>query len=114
MTLHEIFVELGQRLGRIFLKDDSGRRPVYGGTEIFQSDPHWRDHILFYEYFHAENGAGIGASHQTGWTGVIATILTLLHTVDATSVSQDGLKAFIGTIAATSKGTLHQHLDDSE
>jgi hypothetical protein len=111
MTLYEVLIELSQRLSRIFLKDDSGRRAVYGGTETFQNDAHWRDHILFYEYFHADTGAGIGASHQTGWTGIIATIMTLMHTVDAASVSQDGLKAFTSTIAATSKGKLHQHID---
>ncbi|HUE38031.1 MAG TPA: hypothetical protein VMR29_00905, partial [Candidatus Binatia bacterium] len=55
--------------------DDSGRRPLYGSTEKFQSDPHWRDHILFYEYFHGDNGAGIGASHQTGWTALVAKLL---------------------------------------
>ena len=56
----------------MFTRDEHGRRPVYGGTEKFQSDPHWRDHVLFYEYFHGDNGAGLGASHQTGWTGVVA------------------------------------------
>ena len=110
MTLHEVSVELSKRLTHLFLKDDKGRRAVYGKTELFQSDPHWRDHILFYEYFHADNGAGIGASHQTGWTGIIATIMNMMHTVDASSVSQDGLNAYIGTIAATSKGKLHEHL----
>jgi hypothetical protein len=58
-----------------FTRDRSGRRPVYGGTEKFQTDAHWRDHILFYEYFHGDNGAGIGASHQTGWTGGIARMI---------------------------------------
>ena len=59
----------------ICLRDASGRRPVYGGTEKFQRDPHWRDLVLFYEYFHGDNGAGIGASHQTGWTGLVAKLL---------------------------------------
>jgi len=75
LTLWEIASELSERLTRIFLKNDLGRRPIYGGTEKFQSDPHWRDLILFYEYFHGDNGAGIGASHQTGWTGLVAKLI---------------------------------------
>lgn len=67
--------EISDRLVRIFLKDESGRRPVYGGAEKFQTDPHWQDLILFYEYFHGDNGAGIGANHQTGWTGCVARII---------------------------------------
>jgi hypothetical protein len=67
MTLLEVAKELGERLARIFLRGADGRRPVYGGTRKFQQDPHWRDLVLFYEYFHGDNGAGIGASHQTGW-----------------------------------------------
>ena len=59
----------------IFLRDADGKRPVYGGTRKFQDDPHWRDYILFYEYFHGDNGAGLGASHQTGWTGTIARLM---------------------------------------
>jgi hypothetical protein len=61
----------------MFLRDANGKRPVYGGTKKFQEDPHWRDYILFYEYFHGDNGAGLGASHQTGWTGLIARSLDL-------------------------------------
>ena len=72
MTLFEVAKELGRRLSNIFLRDSNGNRPVYGGTKKFQEDPHWKDYILFYEYFHGENGAGLGASHQTGWTGIIA------------------------------------------
>ncbi|MBN3921860.1 glucosidase [Nostoc sp. NMS4] len=75
MTLKEVSIELAQRLIEIFLADDSGRRPFYGGTEKFQTDPNWRDLILFNEYFHGDNGAGIGASHQTGWTGLIAKLI---------------------------------------
>jgi hypothetical protein len=75
MTLHEVALEIRRRLIRIFLADEQGRRAVYGGTTRFQTDPHWRDLILFYEYFHGDNGAGIGASHQTGWTGLISTLL---------------------------------------
>jgi hypothetical protein len=77
MTLFEVAGELSRRLQRIFLRDERGRRPVYGGTAKFQEDPHWRDHILFYEYFHGDNGAGIGASHQTGWTGLVAALICL-------------------------------------
>ena len=67
--------EISRRLVRIFARGDDGRRPVYGGTEIFQKDPHWKDLILFYEFFHGDNGAGIGASHQTGWTGLVAKLI---------------------------------------
>jgi hypothetical protein len=75
MTLGEVATELSRRLTRIFLRDAEGRRPVYGGTQTFQQDPHWRDLLLFYEYFHGDNGAGIGASHQTGWTALVAKLL---------------------------------------
>ncbi len=75
MTLREIALELSQRLMRIFLKNSSGKRPVYGATSKFQNDPHWQNLILFYEYFHGDNGAGIGASHQTGWTGLVANLI---------------------------------------
>lgn len=74
-TLFEVAQELGRRLTTIFLPDVNGRRPVYGDCKTFQTDPHWKDYILFYEYFHGDNGAGIGASHQTGWTGCIARIV---------------------------------------
>jgi hypothetical protein len=67
--------QLSDRLTRIFTKNGLGDRPVYGGTETFQTDPHWRDLVLFYEYFHGDNGAGIGASHQTGWTGLVAKLI---------------------------------------
>jgi Glycosyl hydrolase family 63 C-terminal domain len=81
MTLFEVAKEIGRRLSSIFLRDDSGNRPVYGGTKKFQDDPHWRDYILFYEYFHGDNGAGLGANHQTGWTGLIARSLDLFARV---------------------------------
>jgi hypothetical protein len=74
-TLREVAQELSHRLTRIFLRGPEGRRPVYGGTELFQTDPYWRDLILFYEYFHGDNGAGIGASHQTGWTSLVAKLM---------------------------------------
>jgi hypothetical protein len=75
MNLWEIAGELSRRLIHIFLRGPDGRRPVFGGVEKFQHDPHWRDLILFYEYFHGDNGAGIGASHQTGWTGLVAKLI---------------------------------------
>ncbi|HEX6467434.1 MAG TPA: glucosidase [Terriglobales bacterium] len=75
MSLGQIAVELSHRLTKLFLKDENGQRPVYGNTEKFQSDPHWRDLILFHEYFHGENGCGLGASHQTGWTALIAKLM---------------------------------------
>jgi hypothetical protein len=83
MTLYQVAEEITRRLAGIFLRDKDGRRPVYGGTRKFQEDPHWRDLILFYEYFHGDNGAGIGASHQTGWTGVIARAMHLFATTSA-------------------------------
>lgn len=75
MTLGEVAAELSRRLSRIFLRDEGGRRPVFGGIDMFQQDPHWRDLVLFHEYFHGDNGAGIGASHQTGWTALVAKLL---------------------------------------
>jgi hypothetical protein len=77
MTLFEVAKEIARRLSSIFLRDASGKRPIYGGTKKFQDDPYWKDYILFYEYFHGDNGAGLGASHQTGWTGLIARSLDL-------------------------------------
>jgi hypothetical protein len=77
MNLYQVAQEITRRLAATFLRDASGHRPVYGGTKKFQDDPHWRDLILFYEYFHGDNGAGLGASHQTGWTGVIARLMDL-------------------------------------
>ncbi len=74
-SLWDVAGELSRRLTRIFLKDENGRRPVYGGAETFQTDPHWREYVLFYEYFHGDIGAGIGASHQTGWTGLVAKLI---------------------------------------
>jgi len=77
----------------IFLRDKSGRRPVYGGTEKFQTDPHWKDYILFYEYFHGDNGAGLGASHQTGWTGIVAKLIELFGYLEAQSFLDAGKTA---------------------
>jgi hypothetical protein len=75
MTLWEVTTDLSYRLIRLFLKDDAGRRPVHGDRRKFQTDPHWRDLILFHEYFDGNTGAGLGASHQTGWTGVVAKLI---------------------------------------
>ena len=77
MNLFEVAREIGARVASPFLRDAAGRRAVYGGAEKFQTDPHWRDLILFYEYFHGDNGAGIGASHQTGWSGTVAKLIQL-------------------------------------
>ena len=75
MNLWEVSQELSRRLSRIFLKDSNGKRPVYGDLDKFQIDENWRDLILFHEYFHGDNGSGVGASHQTGWTGLVAKLL---------------------------------------
>jgi hypothetical protein len=85
-NLFEVAHEIGERLANTFRVDAKGRRPVYGETAKFQTDPHWKDYLLFYEYFHGDNGAGIGASHQTGWTGLIARFLHLFDTVKASDV----------------------------
>ena len=90
MNLFEVAKEIADRLTGIFLRDEHGRRPVYGGTEKFQSDPHWRDHILFYEYFHGDNGAGLGASHQTGWTGLVAKFIQLFGFLDPKRALEGG------------------------
>ena len=92
MNLFEVSKEIASRLTRIFLPDENGRRPVYGGTEKFQSDPHWRDLILFYEYFHGDNGAGLGASHQTGWTGLVAKLIELYGRLDPQKLLEAGMK----------------------
>jgi hypothetical protein len=90
MNLFEVSKEISDRLIRTFTRDENGRRPVYGGTEKFQTDPHWRDHILFYEYFHGDNGAGLGASHQTGWTGVVAKLIQLFGFLDPNKLLDAG------------------------
>jgi len=90
MNLFEVSKEISDRLTNMFLRDAKGKRPVYGGTEKFQTDPHWRDHILFYEYFHGDNGAGLGASHQTGWTGLVAKMIQLYGFMDAKKALEGG------------------------
>lgn len=92
-TLFEVAREISERLTSIFLRDARGRRPVYGGTETFQSNPHWRDHLLFYEYFHGDNGAGLGAGHQTGWTGLVALGIEFFGLLDAKSFLESGQEA---------------------
>jgi len=103
MTLYQVAEEIARRLTRIFLKDQNGRRPVVGGFRKFQEDPHWRDYLLFYEYFHGDNGAGLGASHQTGWTGVIARIMHLFATTTPAQVLE------LGKIAAVTETADREH-----
>jgi hypothetical protein len=98
MTLFEVAREISDRLTRIFLRDESGRRPVFGGTEKFQTDPEWKDYLLFYEYFHGDNGAGLGASHQTGWTGMVGKLIEIFGRLEA----QDYLNG--GKLGAFKKG----------
>jgi hypothetical protein len=101
MNLFEVAKEIARRLESIFLRDESGRRPVFGGTEKFQTDPEWKDYILFYEYFHGDNGAGLGASHQTGWTGVVAKLIELFGRIEGDQILNLGKAgAFIPQSAA--------------
>jgi Mannosylglycerate hydrolase MGH1-like glycoside hydrolase domain len=93
MNLFEVAREIANRLTRLFLQDERGRRPVYGGTEKFQSGPHWRDHLSFYEYFHGDNGAGLGASHQTGWTGLVGALIHIFGLLDPKRLLEEGRKA---------------------
>ena len=95
MTLYQVAEEISRRLASIFLKDQDGRRPVYGGTRKFQEDPHWRDCLQFFEYFHGDNGAGLGANHQTGWTGVIARAMHLFATMSPEKVREGGRGAYM-------------------
>jgi hypothetical protein len=97
MNLFEVSRELASRLSRIFLRDDRGLRPVFGGTERFQTDPHWRDCILFYEYFHGDNGAGIGASHQTGWTGLVACLMQMFGVLEPHGLLEAGKRGVFRT-----------------
>ena len=96
MNLFEVSREIANRLTRIFLRDETGRRPVFGGAEKFQTDPNWRDCLQFYEYFHGDNGAGIGASHQTGWTGIVAKLIEIYGRVDAHALLESGRAAAFG------------------
>jgi hypothetical protein len=95
MNLFEVSKEISDRLTNIFLPDEHGRRPVYGGTEKFQTNPFWRDHILFHEYFHGDNGAGLGASHQTGWSGLVAKLIQLYGFLDPKETLEVGRQAWL-------------------
>jgi hypothetical protein len=106
MNLFEVAKNIGERLSSTFTRDEQGKRPVYGGSEKFQQDPHWRDYILFYEYFHGDNGAGLGASHQTGWTGVVAKIIELFGILDAKQGLETGKQA---GYQASAEKSLKQH-----
>ncbi|TFH19954.1 MAG: glucosidase, partial [Bacteroidia bacterium] len=93
MNLFEVSKEISDRLISTYIRDEKGKRPVYGGSEKFQTDPNWRDYILFYEYYHGDNGAGLGASHQTGWSGVVAKLIELYGLVDPEKLLKVGKKA---------------------
>jgi hypothetical protein len=96
MNLYEVAQEIGRRLTSLFLKDEQGRRPVHGAFVKFQEDPHWSDYPLFYEYFHGDSGAGIGASHQTGWSGTIARIMRLFASSEAQMILEQGKGEWTG------------------
>jgi Glycosyl hydrolase family 63 C-terminal domain len=93
MNLFEVARDIADRLTKIFLRDQSARRPVYGGTEKFQTDPQWKDYILFFEYFHGDNGAGLGATHQTGWTGLVGKLIEMFGRFDGQQILEAGRKA---------------------
>jgi hypothetical protein len=93
MNLYQVAEEISRRLGAIFLRDEAGRRPVHGAELRYADDPHWRDLVLFYEFFHGDSGLGLGASHQTGWTGVVARSMHLFATTSAAQVLELGKTA---------------------
>ena len=93
LTLFEVAREIARRLAGLFLRGPDGRRPVFGEARKFQTDPHWRDHLLFYEYFHGDNGAGIGASHQTGWTGLVAKMFAVFGATSSAAILAHGAGA---------------------
>ena len=106
MTLYQVAEEIARRLAGIFVRNQAGERPVYGGARKFQEDPYWRDLILFYEYFHGDNGAGLGASHQTGWTGIVARFMHLFATLTSEQLVEGGTFAGIRAEAARTRGPL--------
>ena len=99
-NLFEVSRELSARLAHIFLRDANGRRPVFDGSEKFQTDPHWRDYLLFYEYFHGDSGAGLGASHQTGWTGLVSRLMQIYGAIEPGTLLEAGKPGFFGAGAA--------------
>jgi hypothetical protein len=104
MNLFEVAKEIAARLTRIFLPDEQGRRPVHAEAQEYRSDPHWRELVLFYEYFNGETGAGVGASHQTGWTGLVASLIQLFGRLDGTDVLEAGKASLFGPGVARSPG----------
>jgi hypothetical protein len=104
MTLYQVAEEISRRLASIFLRNQEGRRPVHGGARMFQEDPHWRDLVLFYEYFHGDNGAGLGASHQTGWTGIVARAMHLFATTTPAQVLELGKVAGVTEVEPAEGG----------
>jgi hypothetical protein len=106
MNLYQVAEEIARRLAGIFLRDGEGRRPVYGSTRKFQEDPYWRDLILYYEYFHGDNGAGLGASHQTGWTGIVARAMHLFASIPAEKLLNLGIQAAVVETESTWGGRL--------
>jgi hypothetical protein len=116
MNLYQVAEELSRRLTSIFLKNDDGQRPVNGGEKKLQEDPHWRDYVQFYEYFHGDNGAGLGASHQTGWTGVIARAMHLFATTSAEQVLELGKVAAVveEERSGAEKHKRHHHVVETE
>jgi hypothetical protein len=93
MNLYQVAEEISRRLTNLFLKDGEGRRPMFGGSRKFQEEPHWRDCLLFHEYFHGDNGAGLGANHQTGWTGCIARLMQMFASPSPERSLEGGKKA---------------------
>jgi hypothetical protein len=108
MTRFDVAKELARRLRCIFLRNGEGKRAVYGGTAKFQEDPHWRDYVLFHEYFHGDNGAGLGASHRTGWTGLVAYLLDFFGSMDARTLLETEKSALSEQIVTEMVGGLKQ------
>jgi len=108
MHLFAVAKDIAGRIANIFVRDKDGRRPVFGGAETFQTNPHWRDHLLFYEYFHGDNGAGLGASHQTGWTGLVAPLISLFGRLDARDYLEVGRRAVARPADKASREKKHE------
>jgi hypothetical protein len=99
MNLFEVAKEITRRLETIFLPGKNGHRPLYGGARKFETDPYWRDYFLFYEYFQGDNGAGLGAAHQTGWTGIIVRLMDVFARLSATQALDLGKGKLSATTA---------------